>query len=58
MCPCIFGGGECDVHYIVGVLLIVGTHIMIQNYGEKLKILDLLVGNIVVLVLALFDISI
>ena len=25
VCPCILGGGECDVHHIVGVLLIGGV---------------------------------
>ena len=50
VCPCILGGGECDVHCIVGVLLIVGTHIKIHNYEEKLKILDLLVGKDKVLI--------
>ena len=37
MCSCILGGGECDVHFIVGVLSIVGTHIKI-HYGEKLNV--------------------
>ena len=45
VCPCILGGGECDAHYIVDVLLTVGTHIKIHNYGEKVESIGFLDRN-------------
>ena len=37
VCPSILGGGECDVHCIVDVLLTVGTHTGVNKKPKKFK---------------------